>query len=299
MMRSSTRPPGSTLITSGSASVRSLARNASYLTSFRSGLAAAPVFAMPAIDAFAATGSAPPALQAGPCCPLFQLREYLVGRGEAEIGQHDDDLLLVRAVALVVDDQRRRHQQLLLQPLVRMHPKGAAKAQREVVIGGAARRDRRSGNAGHAVLLPRRRQAVPMNQARLVDPVFDADAKRLADIGGDAERPVRLADAIDRSRLAVDLDIAALQLKDRPRRRIAVWPSRQAGSALAQWMKAGRCRKAPMMTARRDSMANSSGELSCSNSHGSKPLARRPTPHHVSSAGAMEASLTTACILAK
>ena len=47
MMRSSTRPPGSTLTTSGSPSVRSLARNASYFTSFKSGLAAMAPMVMP------------------------------------------------------------------------------------------------------------------------------------------------------------------------------------------------------------------------------------------------------------
>ncbi len=53
MTRSSTRPPGSTLTTSGSRSVRSLARNASYFTSFKSGLAAMPPMAMPGIGAIA------------------------------------------------------------------------------------------------------------------------------------------------------------------------------------------------------------------------------------------------------
>ena len=43
MTRSSTRPPGSTLTTSGSPSVRSLVRNASYVTSFKSGLPASIV----------------------------------------------------------------------------------------------------------------------------------------------------------------------------------------------------------------------------------------------------------------
>jgi hypothetical protein len=62
---------------------------------------------------------------------------------------------------------------------------------------------------------------MPMDQARLVNLVFHADAKRLADIGGEAEGPVRLPDAVDRSRLAVHLDRAALQPEDRPRRRIA------------------------------------------------------------------------------
>jgi hypothetical protein len=64
-----------------------------------------------------------------------------------------------------------------------------------------------------------------VDQARLVDCVFHTNAKRLADIGRDAERPVGLADAIDGSRLSVHLDIAALQLKDRPRRRIVVRPA--------------------------------------------------------------------------
>ena len=80
---------------------------------------------------------------------------------------------------------------------------------------------------------------MPVDQARLVDFVFHTDAKRLTDIGRDAERPVRLADAIDRSRLSVDHDIAALQLKDRPRRRIAV---RRAGRRVLpprNGMKAG------------------------------------------------------------
>ena len=81
---------------------------------------------------------------------------------------------------------------------MRMHPERAAEAQREVVIGAAARRNRRPGNTRHAVLPPRRRQPVPMDQARLVDAVFDPDAKGLADFGGEAERPVRLADAVDR-----------------------------------------------------------------------------------------------------
>src|SRR6516162_8122576 len=104
MMRNRTRPPGSTLITAGSASVRSLARKASYLTSFRSGLAAAPAFGMSAIDAFAGTGTV----------PLSQFRKYLVGRCKAEIGQLDDNLLLIGSVAPIMDDEWRCHQQLFL-----------------------------------------------------------------------------------------------------------------------------------------------------------------------------------------
>jgi hypothetical protein len=71
----------------------------------------------------------------GRCCAahgwhaaLLEFRENLLGRREAEVGQHDDDFLLVRAVALIVDDQRCRHQELLLKPLMGMHPESAAEA---------------------------------------------------------------------------------------------------------------------------------------------------------------------------
>ena len=126
------------------------------------------------------------------------------------------------AVALVVDDERRRHQPLLLQPLMRVHPERAAEAQGEVVVGAAARGNRGSGNPRHAVLPPRRREPVPMDQARFADAVFDPDAKGLADLSRDAKGPVWLSDAVDRRRLAVHLDIAPLKAQDRRRRRGAV-----------------------------------------------------------------------------
>jgi len=85
---------------------------------------------------------------------------------------------------------------------------------------------------------------VPVDQARRVDFVFDTDAKRLADIGRDAGGAVGLADAIDRSRLPVDLDIAALQLKDRPGR-IAVGPAARRVLRPRGPAKASRCRKRP------------------------------------------------------
>src|SRR5262245_47962148 len=119
MMRSSTRPPGSTLTTSGSPSVRSLARNASYFTSFKSGLAAAPPMVMPGAFALStfpftfagadADGDAP-VMAPGDMLPPFLSSENLVGRRKAEIGQHHDHFLLVRLVALIADDQRCRHQ---------------------------------------------------------------------------------------------------------------------------------------------------------------------------------------------
>src|ERR1700733_2053473 len=189
MMRNSTRPPGSTLTTSGSASVRSLARKASYLTSLRSGAGAAggappPFFPPP--PPFCA-GAAPAHLHAprrhlrrrgrahfhapahllrrsraggGHAAHrphLLQVGEDLFGTGEGEIGEHHHDFLLVGAVALIVDDKRRGHQELLLQVGVRMHPERAAVVKREIVVGAAPRRNERRGNVRHAVLLPRRR----------------------------------------------------------------------------------------------------------------------------------------------
>ncbi|OLB77955.1 MAG: hypothetical protein AUI16_04925 [Alphaproteobacteria bacterium 13_2_20CM_2_64_7] len=62
MTRNSTRPPGSTLTTAGSASVRSLARNASYFTSFRSGLS----IAIPGAVAMPGAAVPIPGIAAGP-----------------------------------------------------------------------------------------------------------------------------------------------------------------------------------------------------------------------------------------
>ena len=100
MMRRSTRPPGSTLTISGSASVRKLARKASYLTSLRSGPdwpvdIGAAIFMLD-VEAMAPAGFAMPAIEP----ELLQIFEDLFCRREAEIGQHHHDFLLVRPVAL-------------------------------------------------------------------------------------------------------------------------------------------------------------------------------------------------------
>jgi hypothetical protein len=79
----------------------------------------------------------------GRVAALFELRENLLGRREAEVGQHHDHLLLVALVALIADDQGCGHHQLLLQTLVGVHPEHPAEAQREVIVGIAARRYRR------------------------------------------------------------------------------------------------------------------------------------------------------------
>lgn len=162
----------------------------------------------------------------GHLAALLELREDLLRRREAEVSQHQDDFLLVGPVALIADDQRRRHQQLLLQALVRVHPVRSAETQREIVVGAAPRRYRRSGDAGDAVLLPGWRKAVPVDQAGFVDPVFHADAKPGAHLGPDAEGTGGLLDSVHRRRLAVHLDAAALQPQHRLRFIVYVRPRR-------------------------------------------------------------------------
>src|SRR5215472_5033441 len=76
---------------------------------------------------------------------------------------------------------------------MRMHVKRAAIAQREVVIGAAARRDRRAGDAGHSILLPGRCETVPMDQGRPIKLIFDADAELPSDRrrAGQSRAPMR------------------------------------------------------------------------------------------------------------
>lgn len=65
-----------------------------------------------------------------------------------------------------------------------------------------------------------------MDQARLVDSVFDPDAEPLTDLGPDAEGAIGLLNSIHRRRLAVDLDDAAMQ----PQHRLLIasaWPGRR------------------------------------------------------------------------
>ena len=200
-MRSSTVPPVRTRITSGSASVRSLARNASYLTSFRSG------------QRTAAIGMAPDARHLH--AALAQSREDLLGRREAEIRQHHDDVLLSPPVAAVADDERRGEQFLLLQPLMRVHEERAAEAEWEVVVGAGAGCDRRRRNAGNTVLLPGRRKAVPMHQGRHVELVLDADPELLSHRRRQALPAIRLADAQARCRFPVHLEATPLNAEDR------------------------------------------------------------------------------------
>ncbi len=56
---------------------------------------------------------------------------------------------------------------------------------------------------------------MPVDQARLFDMVFDPNAKRLADVGGNSEGSVGLADAKYGSGLAVHLYVTALEPEHR------------------------------------------------------------------------------------
>src|SRR6202043_2987902 len=96
----------------------------------------------------------------------------LIRRGEAEVGEHDNDFLLARVFAAIPDDQRRRQQKLLLQSIMRVHPVHAATAHRKIVVGAAARRNRQSSNFRDAVLPPGRSEAMPVDKARLFDTVL-------------------------------------------------------------------------------------------------------------------------------
>ena len=160
MMRRRIRPAGSTRTTSGSARVRSLARKASYSTSFRSiRMAPGPDIAIPGMGIPAMAGGVMFAIPAVPdggasptpwcreppsaCCAMAcgglrtgagEAGEHLVRRPEGEIVQHDDDFLAILALRrLVLDDQRRGHQALFLHAVMRMHPVGAG--DRRVVVG--------------------------------------------------------------------------------------------------------------------------------------------------------------------
>jgi hypothetical protein len=136
-------------------------------------------------------------------------RQNLLRRAEGEIVQHQHDLLLVRSLALG-DDQRRSEQPLLLQAVMGMHPIGAGLPQREVVLVGGSGLEQRLRDAGHAVLVHRRSQAVPMDQGGLGKPVRERQAKPISRLETQAVHPVRLAQAGDGRRAPAHLDHPAL-----------------------------------------------------------------------------------------
>ena len=136
--------------------------------------------------------------------------EDLGGIAEGEIVQQDDHLLLVaRSLGRIAHDERRRQQLLLLQPDMGVHPVGAGTREDEVVLVAAAGLERRLRQLGHAVLIARRRQAVPVHQRVLVELVDELHMEALAGVGDDAVPSVRLDQAEHIGRLAVDLYDAA------------------------------------------------------------------------------------------
>ena len=138
---------------------------------------------------------------------LRKIAQDFVRQLEREIVQQDHDLLLVaRRILGIAHDQRRRHQRLLLQQVMRMHPVGARQRDGEVVVVAFARRERRLGDAGHAVLVVGRRQAVPVDQRRLLHRVAEPHPEPLAGIHDEAMRAIGLQQPEHLGGLALHLD---------------------------------------------------------------------------------------------
>src|SRR3984893_13681529 len=97
---------------------------------------------------------------------------------------------------------------------MRMRPERAAKAQREVVFGAGTGQDRRPGDARNAILLPGRRQTMPMDESRHVELVVDANPELLSHFCDKARCAIRLANAEHRGRLSVPSDAAPLDAED-------------------------------------------------------------------------------------
>ncbi len=100
--------------------------------------------------------------------------------------QHDDLLLVSRG--RVPNDQRCRQQSLLLQR-VGVHPMRTGLPDRESVAASFAGLQLRREHVRHAVLIDRRPEPVPMDDARLSEFVAQRHVKRLAL----AEREARAA----------------------------------------------------------------------------------------------------------
>jgi hypothetical protein len=103
--------------------------------------------------------------------------------------------------------------------------------------------------------------------------------ERLADISGEAEGLVWLLDAVDRSRLAVHLDSAALQAQDRPRRRIATGAVGRRVLRVRVGAQAGRSCE----TSHYEGAARQHHDVSMAgvpaNSHGFEPVRKKTDTH--------------------
>ena len=78
-----------------------------------------------------------------------------------------------------LDDERGRHHRLLLKSDMGVHPVGSRSGVVTVRIG-ATRREWFLGEAGHAILVRRRCLAVPVNQGRFTQPVFQFNIEAMA-----------------------------------------------------------------------------------------------------------------------
>ncbi len=104
-----------------------------------------------------------------------------------------------------VDDQRPGVAELLLQAGVAVVPVGAVLAHREAVGEGLAGGDAGEADAGHAILVGRQDQAMPVDGRRLIEQVGHPEYGILALLEAD-HRPGALAvDGVGPRRLTIDL----------------------------------------------------------------------------------------------
>jgi hypothetical protein len=181
-------------------------------------------------------GSVPAALEIG---------EDLVGIAEGEVMKHHHDVLHIGAgLGRIADDQRGGHQPLLLQAVMGMHPVGAGAVERKVVVIAGAGLERRLRQVRYAVLLPGRRQAVPVDQGLLVDVTFQPHPEALAGFGRQAVAAIGLGQPEDGGGAAVHLDDTGADADRRGRCRKGRFAGdEQAGSQADQAGGGGGCQE--------------------------------------------------------
>ena len=158
----------------------------------------------------------------------LQFGEDLLRIAEGEVMQHHHVFLVVEHRLLhLVDDQRCCQHLLLLQTHVRMHPVGAGAGIGEVIVLGAAWRDRRLAIHGNTILPEGRREAVPVDDRVNVGVVLDLHTEMLAEHHGQARLAVGPGNSIDGRRLALHLE-HALRHGEELRLRIGKGKARKA-----------------------------------------------------------------------
>ena len=121
--------------------------------------------------------------------------------------EEEDDFLKVGGEIFGPPHDQRGSQQLhFLQAVVGMHPMGA-RAGREVIVGAAAGGDGRDiAGVAHAILIGRRRLAMPMDNRRHIQPVVEAETAALARVEGQTLTAIGPGQAEDAGRLSQDVD---------------------------------------------------------------------------------------------